>query len=227
MGELISMIAHQWRQPLSEINGVILNMDIDYKKEQLSANKFNNYLDSLESTTGYMSETINDFLDYFKHNKEIEEFSVANLIEGTLNLISSTNKSKINIEYIKHTEVILLSYKSELTQALLIVLNNAIDACTNKEMPNITITVKETDNYIVISIEDNGEGIPPHILDKIYNPYFTTKHKSKGIGLGLYILKMIIEENLQGKIELGSSEEATICNLHIPKNVINQNTFKK
>jgi len=211
------MIAHQWRQPLSEINGIILNMDIDYRKEQLPANKFNNYLDSLESTTGYMSETINNFLDYFKHNKEIEEFSVANLIEGTLNLISSTNKSKIDIKYIKHTEIILLSYKSELTQALLIVLNNAIDACTTKETPTITISVKETDTYIVISIEDNGEGIPPHILDKIYNPYFTTKHKSKGIGLGLYILKMIIEENLQGKIELSTINKATICNLYIPK----------
>jgi len=79
----------------------------------------------------------------------------------------------------------------------------------------------------VISIKDNGEGIPLNILDKIYNPYFTTKHKAKGIGLGLYILKMIIEENIQGKIELASSKGVTICNLYIPNNVINQNTFKK
>ena len=221
MGELISMIAHQWRQPLSEINGVILNMDIDYRKEKLSSNKFNSYLDNLESTTGYMSETINNFLDYFKHNKELEEFSVSTLIEGTLNLISSTNKNKIDIEYIKHTEIILLSYKSELTQALLIVLNNAIDACEDREIPTITISVKETDEYIVISIEDNGEGIPPDIRDKIYNPYFTTKHKAKGIGLGLYILKMIIEENIQGKVELISTNGVTTCKLYVPKNVTN------
>jgi signal transduction histidine kinase len=226
MGEVVAMIAHQWRQPLSEINGVILNMDIDYRKEQLPANKFNNYLDSLENTTRHMSETINDFLDYFKHNKEVEEFSVVNLIEGTLNLISSTNKNKVDIKYIKHPEIILLSYKSELTQALLIVLNNAIDACANKDDATITISIQETDKDVVISIEDNGVGIPTNILDKIYNPYFTTKHKSKGIGLGLYILKMIIEENIQGKIELGSANGVTICNLHIPKNVINQNTFK-
>jgi len=227
MGEVVAMIAHQWRQPLSEINGVILNMDIDYRKNQLPANKFNNYLDSLESTTGYMSETINNFLDYFKHNKEVEEFSISNLIEGTLNLISSTNKNNINIEYNTHPKIILIAYKSELTQALLIVLNNAIDACEDQDSAIITISVKESDKYIVISIEDNGEGIPPHIIDNIYNPYFTTKHKSKGIGLGLYILKMIIEENIQGKIELSSSEKVTVFDLFIPKNVINQNTLKK
>ena len=227
MGEVVAMIAHQWRQPLSEINGVILNMDIDYRKEQLSTNKFNNYLDSLENTTKHLSETINDFLDYFKHNKEAEEFSLTNLVEGALNLISSTNRNHIHIEYLPHPKITLIGYKSELTQALLIVLHNAIDACENKDNPTITISVKENDEYILISIKDNGEGIPSEILDKIYNPYFTTKHKSKGTGLGLYILKMIIEENLQGKIELGSAKGVTTCNLYIPKNVIKWNTFKK
>ena len=220
MGEVVAMIAHQWRQPLSEINGVILNMDIDYQKQQLPQKKFNQYLDNIETTTAYMSKTINDFLDYFKHNKKIEEFSVSNLIEGTLNLVSAINKNHINIEYIKHPEIILSSYKSELTQALLIILNNAIDACTEVKNPHITIFIELRDKYIIISVKDNGLGISPEILDKIYNPYFTTKHESKGTGLGLYILKMIIEESMQGKVELQSSTKATICNLHIPNIVI-------
>jgi len=152
---------------------------------------------------------------------------LSNLIEGALNLISSTNKNHIHIEYLPHPPITLIGYKSELTQALLIVLHNAIDACEKSHNPTITISVKEHDEYIVISIQDNGEGIPSEILDKIYNPYFTTKHKSKGTGLGLYILKMIIEENIQGKIELGSAKGVTTCRLHIPKNVIKRNTFEK
>jgi signal transduction histidine kinase len=225
MGEVVAMIAHQWRQPLSEINGVILNMDIDHQKQQLPPKKFNYYLDNIETTTAYMSKTINDFLDYFKHNKKVEKFSVSNLIEGTLNLVSSINKNHINIEYIKHPEIILSSYKSELTQALLIILNNALDACVKVDSPHITIFIEVKNKYIIISVKDNGSGISPNILDKIYDPYFTTKHKSKGTGLGLYILKMIIEESMQGKVELKSHEEATICNLYIPNIVIKSNTI--
>ena len=225
MGEVVAMIAHQWRQPLSEINGVILNMDVDYQKKQLPSKKFNQYLDNIETTTTYMSQTINDFLDYFKHNKKVEEFSVSNLIEGTLNLISSINKNHIKIEYIKHAEILLSAYKSELTQALLIILNNAIDACDEITDPQITISIRVKDKYLIISVKDNGSGVPLKIMDKIYDPYFTTKHKSKGTGLGLYILKMIIEESMQGKVELKSTKKATICNLYIPNIVIESDTI--
>ncbi|HIP52367.1 MAG TPA: GHKL domain-containing protein [Campylobacterales bacterium] len=220
MGEVVAMIAHQWRQPLSEINGIILNMDIDHQKQQLPSNKFNQYLDNIEITTAYMSKTINDFLDYFKHNKKVEEFSVSNLIEGTLNLVSSINNKHINIEYIKHPEIILSAYKSELTQALLIILNNALDACSEVDIPHITIFIEVENKDIIISVKDNGIGISPKILDKIYEPYFTTKHESKGTGLGLYILKMIIEESMQGRVELKSHKNTTVCNLYIPNIVI-------
>ncbi|CAA6823517.1 MAG: Signal Transduction Histidine Kinase (STHK) with CheB and CheR activity [uncultured Sulfurovum sp.] len=223
MGEVISMIAHQWRQPLSEINGVILNMDIDYQKKQLSSQKFINYLDSMEQTTAYMSQTINDFTDYFKHNKEVEKFTIANLIEGTLNLVQSTKKETIKIKYIKHPAIILTAYRSELIQALLIVINNAIDACLLEEEchnSEIIIAVEDRKKDIIISVTDKAGGISPDIIDKIYDPYFTTKHKSKGTGLGLYILKMIIEESMQGKIKISSSKEITECKLFIPKNMI-------
>jgi len=223
MGEVISMIAHQWRQPLSEINGIILNMDIDYRKKQLEKEKFTKYLDNIENTTQYMSQTINDFIDYFKHTKEKEEFTLLELIKGTLNIISSNHNKAISIHYVKPLDVTLLSYRSELIQALLIVLNNAIDACsqTQESKPaEINIQTKISKNHIIISIQDNGHGIADEIKEKIYDPYFTTKHKSQGTGLGLYILKMIMEEKIQGKIEISSSNSGTICNLFIPKNVI-------
>jgi signal transduction histidine kinase len=228
MGEVISMIAHQWRQPLAEINGIILNMDIDYQKKQLSKQKFTKYLDNIEHTTEYMSQTIDDFTNYFKHNKKLEEFSISKLIEGTLNLITSTNKKHVNIRYIKHSRITLNAYRSELIQALLILINNAIDACLLKDNAansEIIIVVESTNDYIIITVVDTGCGIPSSIIDKIYDPYFTTKHKSKGTGLGLYILKMIIEESMQGKIEISSSQEATKCSILIPRTVTNKNTF--
>ncbi|CAA6808757.1 MAG: Signal Transduction Histidine Kinase (STHK) with CheB and CheR activity [uncultured Sulfurovum sp.] len=230
MGEVIGMIAHQWRQPLSEINGVILNMDMDYRKKELEANKFNNYLDKLENITAYMSETINDFIDYFKHDKKVEEFSISELIKGTLNLISSTNKKNIKITYKKHPEIILNSYRSELIQSLLIVINNAIDACNIQDKtksPEIIIFVVPTKTHTIIGIKDNGSGIPNDIIDKIYDPYFTTKHKSKGTGLGLYILKMIIEQGIQGKIEILSTEKHTTCKLFLPNSVTIRDTIKE
>ncbi|CAA6816858.1 MAG: Signal Transduction Histidine Kinase (STHK) with CheB and CheR activity [uncultured Sulfurovum sp.] len=228
MGEVITMIAHQWRQPLSEINGTVLNLDIDYHKQQLTDKKFTNYLDSIELTTEYMSQTIDDFMNYFKHNKELEEFTVSQLITGTLNLVASTNRQQINIQYMEHPDITIVSYRSELIQSLLIVINNAIDACSNQDISTetrILISVKTTDKQLILSIEDNGSGIPANIMDNIYDPYFTTKHKAKGTGLGLYILKMIIEENLKGKVEITSSKKVTNCNLYIPITVKKRNTF--
>ncbi|CAA6821598.1 MAG: Signal Transduction Histidine Kinase (STHK) with CheB and CheR activity [uncultured Sulfurovum sp.] len=222
MGEVVAMIAHQWRQPLSEINGVILNMDIDHQKKQLSNNKFNAYLDSMENTTLYMSQTINDFLNYFKHNKQAEEFEVTELIQRALTLVSSTNKAQIRISYQQHPSIKIFSYQSELIQALLIVINNAIDACLCRKPLHtalIKIHVKQINQHVLISIEDNGNGIPAEIMDKIYDPYFTTKHKAKGTGLGLYILKMIIEQHIEGKIEISSQTNITTCNLLIPERV--------
>jgi len=220
MGEMISIIAHQWRQPLSEINGTVLNMDLDYSKKRLTKEVFTKYLDNLETTTAYMSDTINDFMNFFKTDKKIAKITIAEVISTTLNLILTVNQKKITILYDKKEDIELVSYKSELIQALLIVLNNAIDAATPTEgkESKIIITTHNHKNSLTLSVQDNGSGIDETIMDKIYNPYFTTKHESKGTGLGLYILKMIIEQTMEGKVEIVSSSSGTICNITIPKN---------
>ena len=220
MGEMISIIAHQWRQPLSEINGVILSMDLDYKKNRLSSENFNKYLDNIEMTTAYMSDTIHDFMDFFKQDKKLEQLNVSDIIHSTLNLVSVTNKNNINIHYEKSDPIDFFSYRSELIQALLIVINNSIDACScnTNQISIITINHQQIENDLHINIVDNGCGIPSEILDKIYDPYFTTKHQSKGTGLGLYILKMIIEQTMHGKIKITSSDSDTKCNILIPLN---------
>ena len=220
MGEMISIIAHQWRQPLSEINGVILNMDLDYKKKRLSSKCLNAHLDNLEMTTEYMSNTIDDFIDFFKPNKKREHLIISDVVNAALNLITITNKNSMNIIYNQNEPIYFLSYKSELIQALLIVINNSIDACISNSInqPKIIIETQTLNKYLNIIIIDNGSGISSDILDKIYDPYFTTKHRSKGTGLGLYILKMIIEQTMQGKIEISSFNCGTKCNISIPLN---------
>ena len=226
MGEMISMIAHQWRQPLSEINGTVISMDIDYRKEQLSNIKFNGYLDNIENTTAYMSNTINDFMDFFKHNKSLEQLHISDVIKTALNLLSIKNNHQIEIEYKESEQITFEGYKSELIQVLLIVLNNAIDATTLTERsPKITIITTQNKHTLTISIKDNGCGIDKNILNKIYDPYFTTKHKSKGTGLGLYILKMIVEQRMKGKVEINSSNSGTDCNISITLKVKNRYTF--
>jgi signal transduction histidine kinase len=212
MGEMISVIAHQWRQPLSEINGVILNMDLDYRKKRLNAELFGNYLDNIEMTTSYMSNTINDFMDFFKQNKRLEKLIISDVISAALKLVNISNKDNVEIQYMKETDIEFDSYKSELIQALLIVINNAIDAKASL----IILKTSTEKNNLVISINDNGTGISNEIIDKIYNPYFTTKHESKGTGLGLYILKMIIEQTMNGTIKISSSNSGTKCNISIP-----------
>ncbi|HHS92598.1 MAG TPA: GHKL domain-containing protein, partial [Campylobacterales bacterium] len=222
MGEMIRLIAHQWRQPLSEINGIVLNMDLDYQKKQLSQKPFYDYLDEIETITASMSHTINDFIDYFKHHKKVEEFKISDLINRALNLISTSNSDNITIKYLEHEEIILKSYRSELIQALLILLRNALDACShesNLDNCEILISVTKEEKNVRISIKDNGCGIPTEIIDKIYDPYFTTKHESQGTGLGLYILKMMVEQTMLGKVEIISNNKVTIFSIIIPESV--------
>ena len=227
MGEMISTIAHQWRQPLSEINGLVLAIDIDYKKNKLSQEILNQHLDNVEVTTAYMSNTINDFIDFFKPNKEAETFFISQAIETALNLLSRTNNSNIDIIYEKNNDIELLSHKSELIQALLIVLNNAIDACLPNPSQTAQIVIETTLHLesLTITITDNGCGIESEIIDKIYNPYFTTKHQSKGTGLGLYILKMIMHQTIKGEVSIESTNSGTNCNISVPLIVKNNVTF--
>ncbi len=220
MGEMINMIAHQWRQPLAEINGVVMNLDIDYRKNSLSPEKFNGYLDDVETLTAYLSKTIGDFMNFFNTTKPKEHFSLNELFLELQNIISKRLESIIFLLNIPD-EVWLKGYRSELLQVLLIVLNNAVDACLaqrEKEQKRFKIEVNVTflKEYLNIKISNNGGNIPQEILDKIFDPYFTTKHQSKGTGLGLYILKMIIEQSILGKVQIYNHQDGVMVEMDIP-----------
>jgi len=222
MGEMISIIAHQWRQPLSEINGIVLEIDIDNRKKKLDDQRLNRYLNEIEESTAYLSGTISDFMNFFKHDKSVNYFYISDAIHRAIKLLSLSHK-KNSIEIIVEIEenIELYSYQSELIQALLILMNNSMDAMSIHKIykPKIIINSKRDNERILITIEDNAGGIPIDIIDKIYNPYFTTKHESKGTGLGLYILAMLIEKSMEGFVNIENAHEGVISTLSIPINI--------
>jgi signal transduction histidine kinase len=222
MGEMISIIAHQWRQPLSEINGIVLEIDVDNRRKKLDNARLNSHLNEIEATTAYLSGTISDFMNFFKHDKNVNYFYISDAINRATKLLTLSHK-KNSIEIIIDIErnIELYSYQSELIQALLILMNNSIDAIIiNKvDNPKILINSRIEKSNIIITVEDNAGGIPLDIIEKIYNPYFTTKHESKGTGLGLYILTMLIEKSMQGVVTIENVNEGVLSTLSIPINI--------
>jgi len=220
MGEMIALIAHQWRQPLSSINGVVINIDVDHRKKILNTEVLDKHLNQIENTTAYLSKTINDFTDFFSKNKKSEAFYMRDIIRQTKDLTVISSYKNIEITYNEKEEIRIIGYSSELIQSLLILLNNAIYAC-QKNLQNINqgkimINAYKEKDYVFIIVEDNGGGIEKKNIKKIFNPYFTTKDKENGTGLGLYILKLIVEESMYGKIFVDNGKEGVIFTIQIP-----------
>ena len=219
MGEMISTIAHQWRQPLSEINGIVLEIDVDNRNKQLDSNTLDKHLTEIEDVTAYMSGTISDFMNFFKHDKKLNIFNISDAIKRSIVLLSSSQKrNHVEISYHIDESIELYSYQSELIQALLIIMNNSMDAINIRKIlnPVIRLTVEKNFKNVSIYIQDNAGGIPLNILDKVYNPYFTTKHELKGTGLGLYILKMLVEKSIRGSVKIENLKGGVLCTLSIP-----------
>jgi two-component system, NtrC family, sensor kinase len=216
MGEMIGNIAHQWRQPLSTIStsstGLIACKNLDVLEDSLlldSLNKINN-------SAQYLSNTIDDFRNFFNPNKIKNEFSLKNSIKTTFELISAQFNAQ-NIHIIKNIEDIrVCSYENELIQALINILNNARDALKNKgnelDKRLIFIDILKKDKNAIIKIKDNAGGINDKNIKKIFEPYFTTKQKSEGTGIGLYMTQEIIVKHLGGEINVSNKSFIYIDN---------------
>lgn len=221
MGEMISIIAHQWRQPLSQINGIVLSIDTNNRTKKLNNDNLNKDLDNIEEVTSYLSKTISDFMNFFKHDKESIYFDVASLFKKTLSLLSFSQETN-NIEIVSDIKenTTIYGHESELIQALLILINNSIDAMASNRIskPKIILKATSTSTHQIITIEDNAGGIPKDIIEKIYDPYFTTKHALKGTGLGLYVVKMLMKQSMQGSVDIKNHKEGILATLIIPLN---------
>jgi len=202
MGEMIGNIAHQWRQPLSVITTAASGVKIEHEMDMLTDKRLIESLDGITKSAKHLSSTIDDFRDFFKQDKEKNTFNIKSTFSKTLSLISNqflNNEIKIidNIE-----SVILHALENELIQVLINILNNSRDELLTKEKQEllIFINVYTKSDFMIIEIQDNAGGIKEDIIDRIFEPYFTTKHKAQGTGIGLYMSEEIISKHMNGTI---------------------------
>ena len=221
MSEMIENIAHQWRQPLSQINSAVLVIDDLLYEKDVKDSVIEEKLLEVESLTKYMSKTIDDFKDFFNQNKSKESFRLQDLVEKSIYIVRGTLKAhNIEIQSEVDKSIQCYGYPSELQQVIVVILNNAKDIFLSRNIfrPKIRISCEKLLEEIQITICDNGGGVDEAIKEKIFEPYFTTKHKSQGTGLGLYIAKMIIEENMKGSLELGANKYGACFHIQIKGN---------
>ncbi len=203
MGEMIGNIAHQWRQPLNALGLVMQNIQFSYEMDELDDEFMDRSVKKVNLLTSNMSKTIDDFRNFFKPNKEKEGFVLNSLIEKALALVESTfEHNDIVIEQKLEGEIKVFGFPNEFSQTILNVMNNAKDALIENEISDakVSISISKDDKYGIVTIIDNAGGIPIDIIDKIFEPYFTTKEEGKGTGIGLYMSKIIVEQNMDGKL---------------------------
>lgn len=207
MGEMIAMIAHQWRQPLTAISATSASMNLKATMNTLDKETSIKLTNKISEYAQHLSKTINDFRNFFKdNNEEKESTTFEQIVLDTLDIVQiSLENENIEVQTIFKESTTLNTYASEVKQVVLNIIKNAEDALIerNIKLPQIIIEVKGS----TLSISDNAGGIPEEILNKIFNPYFSTKKQKDGTGLGLYMSKTIIEDHCQGKLEVENSED--------------------
>ena len=207
MGEMIGNIAHQWRQPLSVISTSASGIKVKHELGMLEENDIPELMDNIVNSTIFLSKTIDTFRDYLKEKKEVKSINVQKRIKATIDIVRASLKShNISLEEnLDSLEDIYITMSTgELDQVIINIINNAKDVLIQKNIENkkIKLNISKNEDYLIISIEDNAGGVPNDIKDKIFDPYFTTKHQSQGTGLGLSMSHKIVTKSLKGKLYL-------------------------
>lgn len=217
MGEMISMIAHQWRQPLNIISMTAENMRIKKEFGKLSDEDFDNNIDKIFSLINHMSKTIDDFKNFFKNEKKSVKTTTEMLFKEAFSLVETPlTKNNISLTIDNQVKEEFYSYKNEIIQVLLNLLSNGIDQLSqSSEKREITISASKVASSLTIKFHDNGGGIPEDIIEKVFEPYFSTKNKN-GTGLGLYMSKIIIEDNMNGNIRVENKEGGALFTISVP-----------
>jgi signal transduction histidine kinase len=219
LGEMIGNIAHQWRQPLNNLAIVIQDIENAYHFGEIDEDYISSSSDDAMKQINYMSSTIDDFRNFFKSDEVKTKFSIHEAIANSLTIsISGLNSNKINLQKDIRDECFILGSKNQYIQVVINLLKNGQDILIEREItdPRLKISLKKDGDFAIFSVEDNAGGVPENIIDKIFEPYFTTKHQSVGTGLGLYMSKMIIEKNFGGKMRVENSEVGARFILIVP-----------
>jgi len=216
MGEMIGNIAHQWRQPLNTLGLIIQRLQLFYNSGKFNAEFLQESTREAMKLVYHMSRTIDDFRNFFKPDKEKTSFSVHAIILQTISLISESFKAHhIEIDAETEEDVWVPGFPNEYSQVVLNILLNARDAFTERAIDDARVAIRAfgRNGASVVTIRDNAGGIPPHVVDKIFEPYYTTKGPDKGTGIGLFMAKTIIEKNMHGRLSVrntGDGAEFTI-----------------
>jgi len=211
MGDMLSMIAHQWRQPLNQMSYVLMNIDSAYEFKELDKKYLDTKIKEGNSVLEFMSETIDNFRNYFRPNREKEFVLVSDVIQTTLGLMkSSLDVDGIEVEMQLEGSDLTHIYRNEFMQVILNLVKNAKDILNSKKIqnPKIVINTICRSHSLVVSVCDNAGGVDEKIMDRIFEPYFSTKDKKSGTGLGLYMSKMIIEEYMDGSLSITNTKDS-------------------
>ncbi|RXJ86513.1 ATP-binding protein [Arcobacter sp. CECT 8985] len=204
MGEMLENIAHQWRQPLSVISSSATGIKVKKEFEILDDEFLDEAINRITNSVNHLNQTIEDFRNYFKPDKKLTYFDIEECIEKVLFLTQSKIKNR-DISIIKNLQKIkIFGLKNEFIQVIINIINNCIDALEEKNKQNKYIffdsKVNKETNEIILEITDNADGIPENIINKIFNPYFTTKSNKNGTGIGLYMSKEMITKHMNGTL---------------------------
>jgi signal transduction histidine kinase len=221
MGEMINMIAHQWRQPLNAISSAVIKLNIQSEMDLLTKEEITTTTQFIEDMTQKMSQTINDFMNFTKPDNKKELISFDAVFEDIFNIIGTqlTNHN-ISVDIDIQTQSSIFTYKKELEHILMNIITNARDALEElaDTQKHIEIKVSTKNNLCIIKISDNAGGINNDIIDRIFDPYFTTKDSNKGTGLGLYMSKKILQEHLKGSILVRNKDDGAEFTIILDKN---------
>lgn len=218
MGEVIGNIAHQWRQPLNHLASVVLNIEMHNENKALTKTILEKMLNDMKQQLNHMSMTIDDFMNFFAQKEVQEQCSYKEIIYKIKDILqASLNNYNITLHVKVQTELTMLINTSKLKQVLLIILANSMDALKESTNTNKEITVIiEKDSIAII---DNAGGIDKKIINKIFDPYFTTKQEKHGTGLGLYTAKNIIEKNMNGKLKVENIKDGVKFTILLAKRI--------
>ncbi len=210
MGEMIGNIAHQWRQPLNALGLLLQKIELFSKRGKLTEELLEENVQKASSLIENMSTTIDDFRDFFKPNKEMELFDLKTVVHDVMKIQEAGLKEADIIVNINIDQPVceIYGFKNEFAQVIINLINNAKDALIEMQVQNkeISISGKNKKDHVVIKVSDNAGGIPEDIIEHIFEPYYTTKEEGKGTGIGLYMSKMIVEENMNGILQVRNND---------------------
>jgi signal transduction histidine kinase len=217
LGDMIGNIAHQWRHPLTRVSLTIQNLKAYQKKGKLNDRILEDSLDTTTHNIEFMSNTIDNFKNFYKQDNEKKEFFINSAIESILRIIGPMlEHSNVNITVTDKDNAKIFGNKNELSQVLMNLIVNAKDALeeNNIKNPKIDILIESCATAVLVKIIDNANGIPKNIINSIFDPYFTTK-KDKGTGIGLYLSKAIIEDKMKGKLKVENTKDGAAFSIHL------------